>query len=89
MIHTAELIFHVEHDDILTLEENLSDSYKKANDKFQTLYGTYFNYAYTLQVTEKFGKWYISLFIDVVRLLNKSNICEADYPTIKRGIMEL
>lgn len=89
MIHTAELIFHVEKNDILTLEENLGDSYKKVNEQFQMLYGAYFNDAYTLQVSEKFGKWYLSLFVDAVRLLNKPNILEEDYPIIKKRIMEL
>lgn len=89
MIHTAELLFHIEKNDLFTLEENLGDSYKKANDKFQMLYGAYFNDAYTLQVSEKFGKWYISLFVDAVRLLGKPDILEEDYRLIKRGIMEL
>lgn len=89
MIHTAELIFHIKKNDILTLEENLGDSYKKANDQFQMLYGAYFNNAFTFQVSEKFGKWYLSLFVDAVRLLNKPNILEEDYTIIKRRIMEL
>lgn len=89
MIHTAELIFHIKKNDIITLEENLGDSYKKANDQFQTLYGAYFNYAYTIQVTEKLGKCYLSLFVDAVRLLGKPDILEEDYTTIKRRIMEL
>ena len=89
MIHTAELTFHIEKNDVLTLEENLGDNYKKANDKFQMLYGAYFNNAYTIQVTEKFGKCYLSLFVDAVRLLGKPNILEEDYPLIKRRIMEL
>lgn len=89
MIHTAELTFHIEKNDVLTLEENLGDNYKKANDKFQMLYGAYFNNAYTIQVTEKFGKCYLSLFVDAVRLLGKPDIVEEDYPTIKNRIMEL
>lgn len=89
MIHTAELIFHIEKTDILTLEENLGNSYKKANDKFQMLYGAYFNNAYTIQVTEKYGKCYLSLFVDAVRLLGKPDIVEEDYSTIKRRILEL
>lgn len=89
MIHTAELIFHIEENDLFTLEEKLGDSYKRANDKFQMLYGAYFNNAYTIQVTEKFGKYYLSLFVDAVRLLNKPNILEEDYTIIKRCIMEL
>lgn len=89
MIHTAELTFHIEKNDVLTLEENLGDNYKKANDKFQMLYGAYFNNAYTIQVTEKYGKCYLSLFVDAVRLLGKPDIVEGDYHLIKHRIMEL
>lgn len=89
MIHTAELTFHIEKNDLYTIEENLGDSYKKANDKFQMLYGAYFNNAYTIQVTEKYGKCYLSLFVDAVRLLGKPDIVEGDYSLIKHRIMEL
>lgn len=88
MIHTFLMKFLISLEDVEIVQLKLGVNYKNINQQFQLIYGKHFNYSLTPQITKGHGKWYLSLFVDAVALLQKSNINETDYNEIKLNIME-
>ncbi|KGR82768.1 hypothetical protein [Lysinibacillus odysseyi] len=89
MLHTFQMNIGIKEEDLNTLEETVGGNYKQVNDYIQMHYAEYFNNAFTVRVVRHPGKIYLSLVVDVILLLRKSDIQESDYLEVKQRIMEL
>ncbi|MEK4387899.1 hypothetical protein MKZ25_19400 [Solibacillus sp. FSL W7-1464] len=88
MIHTFLMKFPITDEDVNVAQIKFGTDYKHLNQYFQKVYGEYFNFALVPQITKGHGRWYLSLFVDAVALLQKSDITETDYREIKLNILE-
>jgi len=82
MIHTIKLMFPVHYDEVQDLQRRLKIKYTEINKHFEGVYP-----GVTMSIFNKgYGKWFLSMVIDVILLLSTPNINESDYEKIERKI---
>ncbi|UOQ49619.1 hypothetical protein MUN88_05935 [Gracilibacillus caseinilyticus] len=82
MIHTMKMYLPIHYQDVQELNKRFDIKSFEVNKFFE---GKFPGVTMSLSAMGK-GKWKLSMFIDVIELLNKPDITESDYPNIEKKI---
>jgi len=84
-VHTVNLIFPLGHEDVYNMESTHSIKFSQVNDYFSSIYP----YARFSIYRTPIGRPYLSLIIDCMKLLNKSDMVDEDYLKLERNIKQI
>lgn len=82
MIHTFKMFLPIDYRDVQDMRKRFNIKAFEANKFFE---GKFPGVTMSLSAMGK-GQWKLSMFVDAVKLLGKSNLIEADYPDLERQI---
>lgn len=85
MIHTIKMFMLIDYRDVQEMKRRFNIKVFEVNKFFE---GDFPGVTMSLSAMGK-GQWKLSMFVDVVKLLDKPNLTEADYPNLEKRIKKI
>ncbi|WP_342558229.1 hypothetical protein [Metasolibacillus sp. FSL K6-0083] len=85
MIHTFKMYVPIHHSEVQNIQRRFGITYNTVSEYFE---GAYPGVSIVI-INAGSGDWRLSFVVDAIKLLEKSNITEADYPMLEQELKEI